>query len=505
MTCGRFPFCALDTRLDTSMRVAHYLTREASGLLYFRLRVPRDLQGITGLRVIKRATGTRHPRYALAIATMWAERYAAAFAALRGKGMGAKDEADELLEGIRRNGGFRRYEIDLSRGYVRTDGPEDHARAMQALEAIGPVTADMRQQLAKSPACESLDMDEAIGKWALTLPMETPGKRKTSKSMVSSARAFSAWKREREGRPFPIGAVTRTDFAEFFITCKTTPTSRGTLPAPRYIENQFLRIADLFDWAISSNYYPKGDNPSDANPARGHAQVPKKERRRRAKTHGWQAFSPAQVQKIFNPETYASLRTEAGRWLPLMALYTGARANELAHLEVEDCRDYEGSAGVPVFDFNFLGEHKSLKTDASERVTPVHPDLIALGLWERVARLRAEGEVKLFPGLEFLAENGPGNAAQSAFSRYLERLAIRARGHGKIGMHSFRDTVINTMKLAGVREEFRREYCGHEQNETDDHHDAYGIDLAPWALAAMCHPSLAFGLDLNGLRPLLAR
>ncbi|UKE68703.1 hypothetical protein K8O61_14630 [Xanthomonas cerealis pv. cerealis] len=28
---------------------------------------------------------------------------------------------------------------------------------------------------------------------------------------------------------------------------------------------------------------------------------------------------------------------------------------------------------------------------------PVHPDLIKLGLWERVARLKAAGE-KLFPG-----------------------------------------------------------------------------------------------------------
>ncbi|TYD36193.1 hypothetical protein CEK63_06035 [Xanthomonas sontii] len=34
----------LDTRLDTSMRVAHYLTCGETGRYYVRLRVPADLQ-----------------------------------------------------------------------------------------------------------------------------------------------------------------------------------------------------------------------------------------------------------------------------------------------------------------------------------------------------------------------------------------------------------------------------------------------------------------------------
>lgn len=120
-----------------------------------------------------------------------------------------------------------------------------------------------------------------------------------------------------------------------------------------------------------------------------------------------------------------------------------------------------------------------------------------------MARLRAGGEVKLFPGLNYEAENGPANGAQRAFSRYLQRLNIHARGKGRVGLHSFRDTAIQTMKLAGVREEYRREYCGHEQGESDDHHDAYGIDLLPAGLAKQCHPALTFGLDLKGLSALL--
>ena len=79
---------------------------------------------------------------------------------------------------------------------------------------------------------------------------------------------------------------------------------------------QALTIATATAWA--SGYYPQGDNPT-----LGHANVSKKNRKQRAKTHGWQAFNADQVRRIFDPETYASLRSEAARWLPLMALYRG--------------------------------------------------------------------------------------------------------------------------------------------------------------------------------------
>lgn len=477
------------------MRVAHYLIREPSGLFYFRLRVPLDLRSLVGRRLIKRATGVRCPRRALAIATAWAARYAHAFEVLRGQGMMDKKLADQLLKGIRQRGAME-YEMDLSRGYLKTDGPEDHALAMAAIGAVSP--AMRAEWAALPPACEPLDMDEAIRMWALTLPQETPAKRKASKAYVKDAEAFAAWKQKRVGAPFLISAASRTEFAEYFIVCKASPTSRGTLPAPRTVENKFLRIADLFEWAMTSDFYPGDDNP-----ALGHANVPKKERKRRAKTHGWQAFTVDQVRKIFNPETYTSLRTEAARWLPVMALYTGARSNELAHLEIADCYNYAGNAAVPVFHFNFLGDHKSLKTDASERLIPVHADLIALGLWERVKRLREAGETKLFPDLTFLAENGPANAAQKTFSRYLERLEIEARGSGKVGLHSFRDTAISTMKLANVPREAREEYCGHEINQRGSHDESYGVDLQPPTLAKLCHPALSFGLDLPALRKLL--
>lgn len=481
------------------MRVAHYLIRGATGLFYVRLRVPIDLQEVVGARIIKRATGTRCPRTALAFALVLSAGYARSFAALRaGEPMTKPPSIDEIktnLAGGRKSDYLIERASDGSITKLEAKGKADHERMMAAVNAIGYIGPQTTAPA--TPTCEPLDMEEGIRMWGLTLPTDSPGQRKGSGSKVSKVRAFQRWKHNKTGAAFRIDQISRTDFAEYFVACKASTTKRGKPPAPRYIENQFLVNADFLDWAMTSGYYP--DKPN-ANPARGHAQVPKKERTKRAKSHGWQPFKPTQLMKIFNPTTYASMRGDDARWLPLMALYTGARSNELAHLEIEDCYEL---IGQPLFDFNLQGLHKSLKTDASERKTPVHPDLIALGLWARVKRLRDAGETKLFPELDFLAQNGPANAGQRAFSRYLERLGIGARGHGKLGLHSFRDTVITTMKERGVRRELREEYCGHELSSRGDHDEAYGEDFLPHNLAALCHPALSFGLDLPRLRALL--
>jgi integrase len=220
--------------------------------------------------------------------------------------------------------------------------------------------------------------------------------------------------------------------------------------------------------------------------------VPKQLKKQRAKSHGSQAFTPDQVKRIFDPENFKQLKGDAARWIPLILLYTGARSNEVARLELEDCRDEDG---IPIFHFTWMGEDKSLKTDASERKTPVHPDLIKLGLWKRVERLKAAGETKLFPELSFDAKNGPAGRTQHAFSRYLVKLGIKARGGGRVGHHSFRDTVIGALKTAGVHREMREEYTGHELSDRQEHAHAYETEFSPRALANACHPAMSWSIS----------
>src|SRR3546814_9056722 len=110
-----------------------------------------------------------------------------------------------------------------------------------------------------------------------------------------------------------------------------------------------------------------------------------------------------------------------------------------------------------------IGDDKSIKGPDSARLTPVHPDLVAMGLLERVARLKAEGEAKLFPVLTFNAQNGPANEPMTAFTRYLAAREVKARGTGSVGVHSFRDTVLNKLNAGGVGSEGSGEYTGRSE------------------------------------------
>ncbi|WP_241093728.1 DUF6538 domain-containing protein [Xanthomonas sp.] len=83
--------------MDTSMRVAHYLTRGETGRYYVRLRIPADLQACFGRKVVKRSTGTTCDRTALGYALLMQQRYARAFAAIIRNGSMGK-ELDEPLE-----------------------------------------------------------------------------------------------------------------------------------------------------------------------------------------------------------------------------------------------------------------------------------------------------------------------------------------------------------------------------------------------------------------------
>jgi integrase len=291
------------------------------------------------------------------------------------------------------------------------------------------------------------------------------------------------------GKLIRVHTLTRKHFADYYAALVSKAL------APTTINDKFDYLIGWMTYLQASGEYPNGDNP-----ARGHASVGKHERNRRAKQYGWQKFTTDQISQMFDPTNFAQLKNSADRWLPLILLYTGARANEVAHLELPDLREEDG---VKVFDFNLHGDHKRLKNEASDRLTPIHPDLIALGLWERAERLRAEGKVKLFPDLAFTIQNGPAAASGSAFSRYLAKLAIVARGSGIVGHHSFRDTVKSRLKVAHVEAEIRDYYTGHELDRRPEHREAYEDDFLPSALAQDCHPALAWGLDLPGLRTVL--
>lgn len=154
------------------------------------------------------------------------------------------------------------------------------------------------------------------------------------------------------------------------------------------------------------------------------------------------------------------LRAEARKhpwrfWLPLLGRATGCRLEELCQLRVDDIMEHQG---IPCVRIDDKREGQQLKNSSSRRVLPLHPALIDIGFLEHVESVRVTGTDRLFPQLE--AVRGKlGHAPSKWFGRYKTRLGITDQ---RKTFHSFRHTLIDDLREAGVQDSLIKRIAGHE-------------------------------------------
>ena len=170
---------------------------------------------------------------------------------------------------------------------------------------------------------------------------------------------------------------------------------------------------------------------------------------------------------------------EAQYWLPLLALFTGARLSELGQLRVCDVQADDG--GIAFLDIGTSGGRK-VKTRASIRPIPLHPTLIRLGFPAYVEQRREAGggEATLWPLLRS-AEGRAHTAAWSQwFGNYLRREPISISDKAKV-FHSFRHTFKRACRDAGVSEEVHDALTGHAAGKSVGR--GYGAGISVGRLA----------------------
>jgi integrase len=126
-------------------------------------------------------------------------------------------------------------------------------------------------------------------------------------------------------------------------------------------------------------------------------------------------------------------------WMIPLALFTGARQNELAQLHLSDIVEHDG---IKCIDINDEGEGGRVKTENGKRLVPLHDELIRLGLLDYVETLRAAGYKRLFPELSN-RRDGYGQAVSNWFQRHRAKCGITEK-RIKV-FHSFRHTVISEL------------------------------------------------------------
>ncbi|NOJ44731.1 site-specific integrase [Bradyrhizobium archetypum] len=219
-------------------------------------------------------------------------------------------------------------------------------------------------------------------------------------------------------------------------------------------------------------------------------------------------FDACDLQIIFDAPLFTEhklptgAKGDAGVWLPLLALFAGARQAEYAGLRVSDIREDE-EAGVPLM--WFLRDTKAgrrLKTKTSERVVPVHPQLVALGFLKYVTARRKEGEQAwLFPSVA-PQHKGSLSAWSKWWGRYL-RNHVGLKDSRKV-FHSFRHGFQDALRRTTPDEELRDALTGRSSGKSVGRTygakrmlERWGAKVLKEAIDKVSYP----GLDLSRVRP----
>ncbi len=193
-------------------------------------------------------------------------------------------------------------------------------------------------------------------------------------------------------------------------------------------------------------------------------------------------------------------RGEAAYWLPLLALFTGARLGELAPLTEADITTDELTGIATIKVTEDLEQGRRLKNVGSRRVIPLHPELVRLGFMQFVEQVRdgSGSEARLFPLLKPGPKGGLGEAWSKWFGRYIRSLGIT---NPASVFHSFRHSFKDALRAAGVSEDLNDALTGHSGGGVGRAYGAkdmvrrFGLATLAEAVAKASYP----GLDLSHL------
>jgi integrase len=270
------------------------------------------------------------------------------------------------------------------------------------------------------------------------------------------------------------------------LVVKTGEKSRAS---ERTLLEKLIRVRAFLDWCRVTKGLPKTD-PTELISFQADSQ-------------SYVPFTQTDLVALFNSEDYERQgHSKAWRfWIPLIALYTGARQAEIAQLTVTDIGTEDGVPFISITDF---GEGQHVKTQAGIRKVPISSKLISLGFLDYVEALRASGADSLFPDLR--KKRGDLSADSSAVSRwfnehYLEDCGVERRdsaGKRKV-FHSFRHTAITkALSTGGTRLAHCQQVFGHEKSILGE--TATYMGTFPVSVLVPVIEALDYGLDHSSYR-----
>lgn len=315
----------------------------------------------------------------------------------------------------------------------------------------------------------------------------SPSTRQDKQRMVEQFKGICI---EFHGGDFPIGQLGWEMVQHYSDTFPKLPTGAsaevrngktyrelaamedGKTVTPTTVENNFTAVRAFLNWAgelyqVRGKFLAKRlDAPEVVDRAQSLVTLPGQRR----------PYTRDELAAVFAPEPYlaATKKHPARFWLPLIALFTGARVEEIAQLHREDIRQEKE---VWIFDINDAGD-KRLKTKASRRHVPVHPLLIELGFLEFVSST-PKREKRVFYALTPDSRMKYGHSVTKWYTRYRREQGIGGNTGEKseLDLHAFRHLFISRSVAHDVSRLKLKAVVGHEkdlpESDTTDIYTTY--------------------------------
>lgn len=330
------------------------------------------------------------------------------------------------------NANVNKYEMDLSRGILKADDPDDHARLMQALQAMQMV------QQAQAPAPQvqapvqvpapaddptALKLGELLEKFLLLRKQLTQATAIAYRNCITELAKFL--------KNPPITRITPSDITRYqeFLASKDN--------SVRTIDNKISIIRALYNFAKKQGY------TREDNPAENRALLTKKQRLK----GGYAIFEKEEIEALFRSHFFKEQKKKDKDYTTavILGLFTGCRIGEITSLKKDQFKI--SPSGV-----NYITIRDS-KTLAGIREVPIHPFV-----FNRIEEFIESKTDKVFKYIEKDGK-GTGNAVGKKFARNIESAGITRE---KLVFHSLRKFVNNELLKNKVSLEHRCQFIGHE-------------------------------------------
>lgn len=178
-------------------------------------------------------------------------------------------------------------------------------------------------------------------------------------------------------------------------------------------------------------------------------------------------YKKEQLLEMFNPKhTYFKDNPDAF-WACMIALFTGARINAAITLQYKDILVKDGIACI-----QFISDHpiKQLKNDASERLVPIHKQLLDLGFVDYVNKQKAKSKAEDTDFIIKKCQTKSGEYNNKFFTRELSPfftdIKVKTGNLDGYDFHSFRKNLSIALQDAGVGATYINDIIGWEGKTT---------------------------------------